>query len=337
MSDGVNPVLNWDNGIAPPPGFRPPPTIDPTVANNNDADYFSKNFGKAPRIPNWSFNIQHEIAQYLIEVGYVGNRGTRMNSTTDLNQLPVDRLSLGQLAAAAHRQPGSGCGRLHKPYANLQGTLAQALRPYPQYFNVSERNSGVGRTWYDSLQAKVERRFGDFQLSATLCMVQVAGLGYVPANLLADAVIPAGRLQPAGKQELLVLRSAACIEYSLVLEHAVRKGQEMAGYGRPVAGLDCWRLDTERHSTVPVEQSDSGERPRTLSGMALSSRATRKQMSARGRFRPAWMLLRSIRTIRVSGGLMPPRLRFPVSISLAIRRCSMAISGIRMFEMNRFR
>jgi hypothetical protein len=163
----VNPVLNWDNGIAPPPGFRPPPTIDPTVANNTDADYFSKNFGKAPRIPNWSFNIQHEIAQYLIEVGYVGNRGTRLNSTTDLNQLPVDRLSLGSLLQRPIDSPEVVAAGFSKPYANFSGTLAQALRPYPQYFNVSERNSAVGRTWYDSLQAKVERRFGDLQLSAT--------------------------------------------------------------------------------------------------------------------------------------------------------------------------
>jgi hypothetical protein len=166
-SDGVNPALNWDNGIAAPPSFRPPPTIDPTVANNTDADYFSKNFGKAPRIPNWTFNVQHEIKQYLIEVGYVGNRGTRLNSTTDLNQVPVDRLSLGSLLQQPIDSPQVVAAGFSKPYPNFTGTLAQALRPYPQYLNISERNSAVGRTWYDALQTKVERRFGDLQLSAT--------------------------------------------------------------------------------------------------------------------------------------------------------------------------
>jgi hypothetical protein len=34
VSDGVNPVLQWDNGIAPPPGFRPPPLLDPLSATS---------------------------------------------------------------------------------------------------------------------------------------------------------------------------------------------------------------------------------------------------------------------------------------------------------------
>jgi hypothetical protein len=167
VSDGLNPIINWDNGIQPPANFRPPPTIDPTVGNNNDADYFSKNFGKAPRIQNWTFNIQHEIAKYLIEVAYVGNRGTNLNSTTDLNQLPVSRLALGSLLQQSIDSPAVIAAGFAKPYPNFTGTLAQSLRPYPQYFNILERNSAVGKTWYDSLQAKVERRFGDFQLLAT--------------------------------------------------------------------------------------------------------------------------------------------------------------------------
>jgi hypothetical protein len=40
-------------------------------------------------------------------------------------------------------------------------TMMQALRQYPQYKSISYNNSGDGRTWYDSFQAKVERRFGD--------------------------------------------------------------------------------------------------------------------------------------------------------------------------------
>lgn len=166
-SNGVDPALIWDNGIQPPPNFRPPPTLDPTIANNTDADYFSKNFGRAPRIPNWSLNIQQEIAKYLIEVGYVGNRGSRMSSTLDLNQVSPDRLGLGALLAQSIDSPAVVAAGFTRPYPSFTGTLAQSLRPYPQYFNVSERNSGIGKTWYDSLHTKVERRFGDFQLLAT--------------------------------------------------------------------------------------------------------------------------------------------------------------------------
>ena len=41
------------------------------------------------------------------------------------------------------------------------------MRPFPQYFNVVERNSGDGQSWYYSLQIKGERRFGSWQMMAS--------------------------------------------------------------------------------------------------------------------------------------------------------------------------
>lgn len=40
------------------------------------------------------------------------------------------------------------------------------MRPYPQFLNVTHRNSGDGKVWYDAVQAKLERRFGDLQFNA---------------------------------------------------------------------------------------------------------------------------------------------------------------------------
>lgn len=166
-SDGVNASLNWEGGIPAPAGFQPPPILNAGLnVLAGDVDYFSPNFGKAPRVHNWSFNIQHEIGKYLIDVAYVGNRGTRLASTLDLNQLPTDRLALGSLLSQRIDSPAVAAAGFTKPYESFPNSqpLAQALRPYPQYFGVIERNAGVGRTWYDSLQAKVERRFGDLQM-----------------------------------------------------------------------------------------------------------------------------------------------------------------------------
>ncbi|MFN0169523.1 MAG: TonB-dependent receptor domain-containing protein [Bryobacteraceae bacterium] len=169
VSDGVNPVLSLDAGIPAPPGFRPPPLIDPSVGNlAGDMDVFGPNYGKAPRIYNWSFNIQHEVKNFLIDIAYVGNRGYKLNSTIELNQNPVSRLALGSLLQQRIDSPAAVAGGFRKPYdafPNTQ-TVAQALRPYPQFFGVLDRNSGIGRTWYDSLQSKVERRFGSWQMMA---------------------------------------------------------------------------------------------------------------------------------------------------------------------------
>jgi len=62
------------------------------------------------------------------------------------------------------------------PYAGFTGTLAQALRPYPQYLNVFSRNSGQGRTWYDSAQFKVERRLGNWLFTASYVRSKSLGL-----------------------------------------------------------------------------------------------------------------------------------------------------------------
>jgi len=180
FSDGVNGALNWDNGIVAPPGFQPSPVIDPTVANNNSVDVFSESFGKAPRIQSWSFSIQQEVQKFVVDIAYVGNRGKGLNSTLLLNQLPVSRLALGSLLQQRIDSPAVAAQGFTKPYPNFpnSSTLAQALRPYPQYLDISERNAGIGRNWYDSLQTKVERRFGEWQLMAAHTFSKSLGVAH---------------------------------------------------------------------------------------------------------------------------------------------------------------
>ncbi len=179
-SDGMNPIFNWDGGIPLPPGFQPPPFLDPSYGNFQDVDRMGPTFGQAPRIHNWSFNIQQEIKSFLIDVAYVGNRARKLNSTVELNQLPVSRLSLGPLLQKRITDPEVVAAGFRKPFPNFPDnfTLAQALRPYPQYFGVLSRNAGVGRSWYDSLQAKVERRFGAWQMMAAYTWSKTLGLAH---------------------------------------------------------------------------------------------------------------------------------------------------------------
>ena len=179
-SDGVNGAVQWDGVFAPPPGFQPPPLIDPNVGNFNSVDVFSDNFGRAPRIHTWNFNVQQEVGKFLFDIAYVGNRGRLLNSTVLLNQLPVSRLSLGSLLQQRIDSPAVIAAGYTKPFASFPNAqpLAQALRPFPQYFDVSERNAGIGRSWYDSLQAKVERRFGDWQMMAAYTYSKSLGVGH---------------------------------------------------------------------------------------------------------------------------------------------------------------
>lgn len=150
-------------GILPPTGTvsSPPYWIDPQG-------------GRPGRVNQWTVGIQRSITTNIAaEVAYVANRGVWLNANNmnDLNGLTQQRLaSLGlNIANASDRSLLtstflSGVPQAHGfqlPYAGfpMGQTLAQALRPYPQFLNIPVLWSPRGNSWYDSLQAKFTKRF----------------------------------------------------------------------------------------------------------------------------------------------------------------------------------
>jgi len=180
VSDGRNAILNWDNGVPLAPGYRPPPIIDPSYVNFQTVATQSKTSDQAGRIQNWSLGIQHEVKNYLFDVSYQGNRGTRLNSTSDLNQLPVSQLLKGSLLGKRIDSPEAIAAGIKPPFANFPAsqTVAQALRNYPQYLGLYALGAAYGRSWYDALQAKLERRFGSYQIMANYTWSKSLGYGH---------------------------------------------------------------------------------------------------------------------------------------------------------------
>jgi hypothetical protein len=180
VSDGRNPVLNWDNGIPLAPGYRPPPIIDPSYVNFQSVQYQGPTAGQPGRIFNWSLNVQHEWKNFLFDLAYQGNRGRRLNSTVDLNQLPASRLALGSTLSARIDSPAAAGAGIRAPFASFPAgqSVAQSLRPYPQYLSVSSLFAGWGKSWYDAMQFKVERRFGTFQLQGNYTWSKSLGQGH---------------------------------------------------------------------------------------------------------------------------------------------------------------
>ncbi len=180
QSDGRNPVLNWDGGIPLAPGYRPPPIIDPSYVNFQSVQYQGSTAGQPGRIYNWSANVQHEIRGFLIDVAYQGNRGTRLNSTMDLNQVASSQLSRGSLLGQRIDSPAASAAGIRPPFASFPAgqSVAQSLRAFPQYLTVASVFAGYGRSWYDALQTKVERRFGSYQLQANYTWSKSLGYGH---------------------------------------------------------------------------------------------------------------------------------------------------------------
>lgn len=171
---GVAPAFNWDGGFQPPAGFQPPPIIDPSYANAvgttvNTVLMLSKEDGLAGRIQNWQFNVQQELPfGLLLDAAYLGSYSTRLNSYVPYNQVDPKYLSLGPLLAKKITDPEVIAAGFTKPYASFPDnqTLAQALRPYPQYGNVIHTYLGQGASSYNAMQVKLEKRYSAVTLMA---------------------------------------------------------------------------------------------------------------------------------------------------------------------------
>jgi hypothetical protein len=162
-------VLPWPNFSA---GAYPNPNFP--ANQNGPTSVVDQNAGRPARQIQWSAGVQRSLTpNTLVEASYVGNRGAWWLSTVldNYNALSISTLQAAGLdinsavdrAILRAQIQSTAAGRFQNklPYAGFPGTttVAQALRPFPQF------NSGLGplwapqgRTWYDSLQAKVTQR-----------------------------------------------------------------------------------------------------------------------------------------------------------------------------------
>ena len=159
------PFPNYDPAQFPQAGY---------ATTQAPATWYDQNAGRPARQMQWSFGVQREISKDLaVEVNYVANRGVWWNAPglIDVNALSIQRINalglnlnnpadvtlLGsRLNSATAIQRGFGA-----PYAGfpLTATVAQSLRPFPQFSSITPLWAPDGNTWYDSLQAKATKRF----------------------------------------------------------------------------------------------------------------------------------------------------------------------------------
>ena len=113
-------------------------------------------------VQQWNASVQRELDARTssVEVAYVGSKITRVGlPDTNLNQLTVEQLAQG--ASLLQRVPNPYFGTI--PRSSSLGdptiTVAQLLKPYPQYTTVSLYRNNVGTTIYHGFYAKLEQRF----------------------------------------------------------------------------------------------------------------------------------------------------------------------------------
>jgi len=182
------PAFYWDQGVPP---HAKSPFIDPTYGTgfttSNPTGAVSLPYvdpslsGRPPYYINWSFGLQREItpnmtlgAAYSASVGHFLRPLVAPALWTD--SMPQQDLALGSLlnvqatpaniAAAQAIIPSIGL-----PFSNFQGTIAQMLKPFPQYSGVTLFAGDIANSTFNSLVLTFNRRFSKgitFQSGYTL-------------------------------------------------------------------------------------------------------------------------------------------------------------------------
>jgi hypothetical protein len=121
----------------------------------------------------WSFGVQQQFGSFVTEASYVGNRGTRLPVTRQLNNTPAQYFSTSpvrdQTTIDYLGQSFPNPFRGTHPIYGANISRANLLRPYPQFGNISVEEP-IGYNWYHSLQLRSEKRFSrgyTFQLAYT--------------------------------------------------------------------------------------------------------------------------------------------------------------------------
>ncbi|OLE87089.1 MAG: hypothetical protein AUG07_01565 [Acidobacteria bacterium 13_1_20CM_2_60_10] len=172
----------------PFPSLKAPlPDTDPSSANYNDVTTTARDANRPGYVQNWNFTIQYQLPRdTVLEAAYVGNKGTRLWGGTfacpyyiicgfnfsEYNALPSSLLSMGEILndpVSLHPQ--------FTPFSNFDDslTVAQAMRPYPQYFGVDEAFPYNSNSNYNSLQVTVTRHI-------------TKGLGFLAAYTWSKAI-----------------------------------------------------------------------------------------------------------------------------------------------------
>ena len=112
-------------------------------------------------VQQWNTSVQRELtANIAIEVAYTGSKITRVGlPDTNLNQLTVDQLAQGASLQTRVTNPYFGIVPRSSSLGDPTITVAQLIKPYPEYTTVSLYRNNVGTTIYHGVYTKLEQRF----------------------------------------------------------------------------------------------------------------------------------------------------------------------------------
>lgn len=177
VNNGVTPAFTLKDGY--PQNVPTEPRIDPAFVNNQNATYLESNATAMPRTQNWSLGFQRELSSnMLVEATYLANHSTRQvePQIVNINQLHPDTLALGNLLTSSATSAAAIAAGIRIPYPGFSGSVAQALRAFPQYRTLTASNAKAGKSIYHAMQLRFVKRFSQgFSVDGTYTLSKNIG------------------------------------------------------------------------------------------------------------------------------------------------------------------
>jgi hypothetical protein len=179
--NGVTSAFKVDQGLPP---FPQPPSIDPSFSNGNNTAWWNNEAVRLPESYDWTLSLQRQIGgSWVFETSYNATVAAHLVSgLLRYNQVPFSafqKYGLSVLQSGITSAAAIAAG-ITKPYPSFTGSVAQALRPYPQYLDIQTREGHgdkSGHSSYHAMTLKLDRRFaGGLQMQGS----------YVLSKLITD-------------------------------------------------------------------------------------------------------------------------------------------------------
>ena len=249
-NNGLTPTFTLAQGLPP---WTAPPFVNPSVTNGSSPAWYQGREGTRPP-ENYSFNlaIQHQLRQSMIlEASYNGVMGAHLQTGLlqydQINPKYLQTLGVSVLTANIN-SPAAAAAGVSAPFPGFsalwgsRATVAQALRPYPQYSGIATDSGGgdhSGHSTYHAGIVKLERRFAaglSLQTSYVFSKLLTDSDSYWP-NCCAADFFNRGLEKSIGQFDV-----THNFKLSAVYELPVGKGKAWLNQGAGAYILGNWRV-----------------------------------------------------------------------------------------------
>ena len=179
----------FPSGIVPAPGRNPSFQANLYGEGPGPLLYNNPYYGY---VQQWNLDLQKQIPGGLfVDVAYAASRGVHLQGYGQLNQLPLQDMSLGN--ALYNPVPNPFYGLVPSASGLNSPTVAagQLLLPFPQYFGLSPAQNQFD-SHYNSMQMKVRKEFKSGQTVA---------VSYTVSKFITNTDVISGWLEPGGSTE----------------------------------------------------------------------------------------------------------------------------------------